>query len=99
MIQVTERAIDGLKQILDTSRAPSDQGVKLVPAETGGLGMTIAPAAEDNVVIEGGRKPLLILDPEMAGQLQGAVLDLTPTDGEEPRFVLRREEAADPGPS
>jgi len=95
MIQVTERAVDGLKEILDTSRAPSDQGIKLVPDRTGGLGMTIAPPTEDDVVVDGGRKPLLILDADTAGHLQGAVLDLSPADGEEPRFVLRREEASD----
>jgi Fe-S cluster assembly iron-binding protein IscA len=96
MIQVTERAQGGLREILSASRAPSDQGVKLIPADTGGIGMTIGSASEGDVVFDGGRKPLLIVDSAIVRHLDGAVIDLTRGDGEEAQFVIRRDDVADP---
>jgi hypothetical protein len=96
VIQVTEGARGGLKEILSASHAPDDQGVKLVPADTGGIGMTIGSANDGDLVFDGGRKPLLIVDSAIVRHLDGAVIDLKRGDGEEPQFVIRRDDAADP---
>jgi Fe-S cluster assembly iron-binding protein IscA len=96
MIQVTERAADGLKEILATSRVRSDQGVKLVPDDSGGIGMTIGRANEGDVIFDDERKPFLIVDAGIVRHLEGATIDMTKSDGEEPQFVIRRADAADP---
>jgi len=96
MIQVTDQATEGLKELLDTSRVPDDQGVKLVPAETGGIGMTIGRATEGDVVFDADRKPLLIVDSGIAEHLDGATIDLMKDAGQEPQFVIQRPDAAEP---
>jgi Fe-S cluster assembly iron-binding protein IscA len=95
---VTERAAESLQEILTANHAPDDQGVRLVPARAGGLGMAIGPASENDVVFDGERGPLLIVDSAIAPQLEGAVVDLTKEDGEEPQFVVRRTDDT-PSPS
>jgi hypothetical protein len=96
MIQVTERAAEGFRQILTSNDVPSDQGVKIVPARTGGVGMAIGPAGENDVVFDGDRGPLLIVDSAIARQFEGAVIDLTHKEGRDPEFVVLRDDAADP---
>lgn len=97
MIQVTDRAARGLEEILSSSRAASDQAVKLVPADTGGIGMTIGSASENDLILDGDRKPLLIIDSGVIPHLDGAVIDRADTDDtNEPQFVIRRQEATDP---
>jgi len=96
MIQITQRAVEGLKEILSSSGAPDDQGVKLVAAEAGGVGMTIAPPGEGDAVFEGERRPLLIVDAALVDGLEGAMLDLSSGDGPEPGFVIRREDLGAP---
>jgi Fe-S cluster assembly iron-binding protein IscA len=91
MIHLTQRAADALKEMLTANQTPNDQGVKLFPDPSGGVAMMIAPASEgDEVVNEEGRL-LLIVDAEIVGRVDGAVLDLTGSDdGKEPRFEFRR---------
>lgn len=98
MIRLTERAAFGLKEILTANRTPSDQGVKLVPSETGGVSMTIDRPAEGDSVVDGGKRPLLIVDAAIVDHLDGVVLDLSQgeKDGETPQFVLRGKEAGAP---
>ena len=96
MIQLTERAAYGLKEILTANRTPSDQGVKLVPNEAGGVAMTIDRPQEGDSVVDGGKRPLLIVDAAIAPRLEGIVLDLSrgEKEGEEVQFVLRPAESA-----
>lgn len=91
MIRLTERAAYWLREILTANRTPSDQGVKLVPSETSGFGMTIDRPQEGDAVVDGGNRPLLIVDAELVGRCEDAQLDVaTETgNGESPRFVLR----------
>jgi hypothetical protein len=93
---MTERAADALMEMLTADQAPSDQGVKLVPDSSGGLAMTIAPPGKGDEVVRQGERPLLIIDAEMIGRVDGALLDFTRgTDHLEPRFELR--EPSSPG--
>ncbi len=96
MIQVTTRAAKGLERILTANQVPDNQGIKLVPANTGGIGMSIGSPGDSDVVFEGDRSPLLIVDAAIARQFEGAVVDLTKSDGDEPQFVIRRDGAASP---
>ncbi len=95
MIRLTERAAHGLKAILAANRTPKNQGVKLVRGEQGRASMTIGSAAEGDSVVDGGRRPLLIVDASIVDVLDGIVLDLD-WGGQEggSRFVFRREPAA-----
>lgn len=94
MISVTERAATGIEETLAIQKAAPGEGLKLVPNEAGGVGLTIgAPAAGDEVVRHGD-DPLLIVDGRIAPELDGAVLDLADVDsaGGRPRFTLARPE-------
>jgi len=95
MIRLTERAAYGLKEILTANRTPSDQGIKLVPGEKGGVSMTIDRPGDGDSVVDGGKRPLLIVDAALTSHLDGVVLDLSKgdTEGEQPQFVFRREQA------
>ncbi len=54
MLTVTERATVELEELLGASNAGSGEGVRLVPAGPGTVGMTIAaPEAEDEVICHG----------------------------------------------
>ncbi|MGD8897835.1 MAG: hypothetical protein PVJ73_17535 [Acidobacteriota bacterium] len=97
MIRLTERAAYGLKEILIANRTPKEQGVKLLPDESGGVAMTIDAPGEGDEVVDGGRRPLLIVDALIAKRLEGVVLDFTRgKDETEPRFVLRGPERPAP---
>jgi Fe-S cluster assembly iron-binding protein IscA len=95
MIRLTERAAYGLREILTANRTPSDQGVKLVPNESGGVAMTMDRPQEGDSVVDGGKRPLLIVDAAIAPRLEGIVLDFSrgEKDGEEAQFILRPAES------
>lgn len=95
MITITERAANELQGLLDTQGAQPGQGVKLVPDQASGIGMTIAAPTEGDVVVPRGEDPLLIVDPRITPLIEGAVLDVeaaADADGKGPRFKLRRPE-------
>jgi Fe-S cluster assembly iron-binding protein IscA len=94
MIRLTERATEALREMLIANQTPSDQGVKLFPDPSGGIAMTIAPASEGDELVSEENRLLLIVDPEIAGRLDGALLDFTRgADDAEPRFELREPPA------
>lgn len=93
MIQITDRAAEGLAQILAASKASKEQGIKLTTAETGELSMTIERPREGDAVVRGARRPLLKLDAALANRFDAVVLDLSKADGQEPHFFLRGQEA------
>jgi Fe-S cluster assembly iron-binding protein IscA len=95
MIRLTERAAEALKEMLTANQTPDDQGVKLFPDQEGGIAMAIAPAAESDEVVREEDRPLLIVDAELVGKLEGALLDFTRgADDAEPRFEIRESPPA-----
>jgi hypothetical protein len=58
--------------------------------------MTIEEPGEGDAVVDGGQRPLLIVDSAITNRLDGSVLDVDREEGAEPRFVLRG--ADPPGP-
>jgi len=97
MIRMTERAAVALNALLSSNRTPSDQGVKLVPTDSGGLGLTIEKPKEGDDVVDVGSRPLLIVDSSLTDKLQAAVLDVDreEKDGEvtKAHFVVRGSDA------
>ena len=75
MITVTERAADGLQELLALNNASPGEGVKLVPSGTGQVGMTIGVPSEDDEVIRQEGEPLLIVDNRLTGVLDGAEIE------------------------
>lgn len=93
MINVTDRAAQQLEQLLATQGASDNEGVKLVPDNSGNIGMTVAPPAEGDDVVRRGdtEAPLLIVSAPITAVLDGATLDVqhAPADGAQaPRFTL-----------
>jgi Fe-S cluster assembly iron-binding protein IscA len=79
MISVTERAATALADLLADNDAPAGQGVRLVPRETGTIGMTIGAPADGDDVIRRGEEPLLIVDVSLGYLLDGATIDCATT--------------------
>lgn len=94
MIALTERATQGLKEVLAANQTPKDRAVKLVPGESGGLAMVIDRVKEGDAVVEGDQRPLLIVDQSLAERLDNVVLDASGggQPGEGPHFYLRHPE-------
>ena len=92
MIRLTERAEMGLRDILAARHAPGDQAVKLVPDPSGGIAMTIDRPRHGDAVIDGDKRPLLIVDSSLARQLDDVTLDFTKGNGLPPHFVFVRVE-------
>jgi Fe-S cluster assembly iron-binding protein IscA len=92
MIRLTERAATGLRDFLAAQRAQGDQAVKLVPDPSGGIAMTIDRPGYGDAVIDGDKRPLLIVDSALAPQLEDVTLDLTKGNGLPPHFVFVRGE-------
>lgn len=91
-MRLTDRAASGLRDILALQRTPGDQAVKLVPDPSGGIAMTIDRPAHGDAVIEGEKRPLLIVDASIATQLDDVVLDFTKANGLPLHFVFLRDE-------
>jgi Fe-S cluster assembly iron-binding protein IscA len=97
MIQVTKNAATEIKNVLAANDTGEDRGLKLVPAERGGVSLTIDKPQPGDAVLKDGERPLLIVDSTIARNLDGVVLDVTSDDKERDqgsRFVLRGLEGA-----
>ncbi len=99
MMAVTQRAVEGLEQILSTSEASADSGIKLVPDDRGAVSMVIARPEEGDAVVAGEQRPLLIVDSSLTTPLDHAVLDMSAPGGGEPRFHFRKREDGDVAPA
>jgi Fe-S cluster assembly iron-binding protein IscA len=88
MIRVTERAANGLRDLLAASQAEGNQSLKLVLDESGGVAMTIGQELHGDAVVPGEKRPLLIVDAALASRLDDVVLDFTKGNGLPPHFVF-----------
>jgi Fe-S cluster assembly iron-binding protein IscA len=93
MIQVSETAALELKNVLASSRAPEDQGLKLSPNDQGSVRLSVdKPGVGDDVVKDEGRT-ILIVDSSIARRMDDVVFDLAREEenksGDGSRFVLR----------
>ena len=95
MIGVTDRAVQGLEQILTSNEAPPGSGVKLIPDDRGAVSMVIDHPRDGDSIVAGNERPVLIVDAALIDPLDRAVLDMTPPDGGEPRFHFRERTSED----
>ena len=77
MVRVTERAATALQELLETTEAPPDSGVRLTHNASGDLAMIVdSPHAGDEVVLRGeDAAPVLIVDRAVVEDLQEVEVD------------------------
>ncbi len=91
MITVTERAATALESLLADNGAQPGQGVKLVPATDGSVGMVIEAPADGDEIVRRGQSTLVIVDSTIADRLDGAQIDCEDVmNGQTPtKFTLK----------
>jgi hypothetical protein len=86
MLSVTEAACGLLADNLSRSQVPDDTALRVV-REGGNLTIRPDQASDDDVTFDHDGKPLLVMDEEMAQELDNRILDVEETpDG--PRLAL-----------
>ena len=88
MLEVTEKALDALTTVLDSSETEHDQGLRLSPRAEGGFGLVVDEPHDGDQVVSQGDRPVLIVEPEVSMGLDGAVLDVTESP-QGPQLTLR----------
>lgn len=88
-MQVTDRAMDKLEELRDSSNAGPDEGVTLVVTEQENLGLALMSPGEADEVLEKDGDPVVIIPETLIDTLNGFVLDYVETPGQE-GFTLER---------
>ncbi|TAK33328.1 MAG: adhesin [Chloroflexota bacterium] len=94
MITLTESAVDALREILDTSQAPADQGIRLVMQGPGQLGLAIDGPHDGDQVVESEGRTVFLVDQSLASALDGAVVDCRAMDDGSKQLTVGMEENA-----
>lgn len=89
MIHVTERAREALKSVQIEMVDQPEVTLRLAPTDAGQLGVFPDTGRDDDQVVEHDGQPVLLIDPDLAGQLAGSTIDFENTD-EGARFTLSR---------
>jgi iron-sulfur cluster assembly protein len=77
MIQVTERAADILKDLLEGSPASDDQALRLAQTGPGQFGLQLDEPREGDQVVKKDDRLVLLVEPPVSTALDGATLDIT----------------------
>src|SRR5687768_16993211 len=77
MLVVTEEAKDVLGQVLANSNAPEEQTLRLTRNMNDEFGLTLDEPRPDDQVVTNGPQPVLLVETELADELQGVTLDAT----------------------
>jgi Fe-S cluster assembly iron-binding protein IscA len=89
MIQVTERAREALKAVQTQMTDKPEVALRLAQVEQGQLGVFPDTGRDDDHVVEHDGRAVLLIDPEVAGELAGSTIDFEESaDGA--RLTLRR---------
>jgi Fe-S cluster assembly iron-binding protein IscA len=75
MLTVTPQARDLIAKALDVSEAGKGEALRIYLTEDGEFEMGVDEAHEDDQVIEEAGRPLVLIDPEISWELDGATLD------------------------
>ncbi len=87
MVTVTERAKEVLRALLiDNSKDP-EEGIRLVFSPSGQIGLTLDKPREGDQIVESEGSKVLLVAPETAIALPGAVIDCVDTE-EGPHLVI-----------
>jgi Fe-S cluster assembly iron-binding protein IscA len=88
-MQVTDRAMDKLEELRDSSDAGPGEGVTLVVTEEENLGLALMAPGEADRVLEKDGDPVVIIPEPLIETLDGFVLDYVESPGQE-GFTLER---------
>ena len=88
-MQITDRAMDKLGELRESSDASPEEGVTLVVTEEENLGLALMAPGEADQVVEKDGDPVVIIPETLIDTLSGFVLDYVETPGQE-GFTLER---------
>lgn len=89
MLEVTQRAAEELKQVLDSAPHEEGQCLRLVTDAQGNFRLTLDREREGDQVVRLGEEPVLLIDPVLSAGLDGVTLDMEETP-QGPMLVLTR---------
>jgi Fe-S cluster assembly iron-binding protein IscA len=75
MLQVTDRAMDVLREMREISGAAEGEGIVLYREDDGGVGFGVGSAAEADEVIAREGQAVVIVAEDLSPSLDGLVLD------------------------
>jgi Fe-S cluster assembly iron-binding protein IscA len=93
MFDVTDKAIEKLQTLRETSEPQPGQAVTLVVREDGELGLALAFPQETDHVIERDGEPVMIVPEPLLEPLSGITLDYVES-GDQEGFTLDRQDGA-----
>lgn len=91
MLEVTDAAINYLGDAIESKEVGEPQAFRLVASDPNQLGLRLSEEQEGDQVIKRGDRTVLLVDPEISGRLDGAVLDADQSSGGA-RLLLRPAE-------
>jgi len=91
MIQVTERAKEKLKGMLDNLHTQPGDGWRLEVSTDGEYGLIVGTETEGDQVVRYGETNVLLVDGETTRRLDGAVVDVRDSE-EGQQLTLRRKQ-------
>jgi Fe-S cluster assembly iron-binding protein IscA len=75
MLTVTDRAKELIAQALDQNEAEDGQGLRIYLTDEGEFEMSVDAVQEDDQIVDQDGRPLVLVDPEVSWELDGATLD------------------------
>jgi len=89
-LQVTERATEHLKQILDGTEHEDDQILRIVSDAQGNSQLVLDTQKDGDQVVEHNGKPIVVVEPVLSKGLSGTTLDVkqTPENQNQPTLTL-----------
>ena len=91
MFVVTDRAAEVLEQMLEDNGAVENEGVRILKQESGRLALGIDGERDGDQIVRKGQRPLLLVDSDISGMIDGATLDINDSP-EGPSFSLKAPE-------
>lgn len=88
-LTVTEKAIGELSKTLAEASSEAGEVLRLVAQPEGGFGLGVDQVREGDEIMGPGDESVLVIAPELADRLEGAVIDVDETE-EGPRLTIRR---------
>jgi Fe-S cluster assembly iron-binding protein IscA len=90
MVNVTDRAKDRLKQLLETRSDDQSVGLRLEHTSSGQLGIFPDQERADDQVVEHEGAPVLLIGREIAEAVEDTTIDYEEQGGPGPRLVIKR---------
>lgn len=91
MLDVTERALDALTTVLDSTETEPKEGLRLAPSPGGGFGLVVDEPHDGDQVVSQGERPVLFVEKKISEKLGGTVLDVVQS-AQGPQLTLRTQE-------